>query len=109
MTAGIALAPAISQPGTAVLKGADNSGTSHSVGSFVRTGAPCTTSGWWKCLDSEAVDRTRWFAQGDLLPAATFHVAQKKLLFAAQGVTVFQRRSTWQLVRPASEQDEQSA
>lgn len=103
-TPDIALAPAISQPGAIAINASDNSGTpSASVGSFVKTGAPCPASGWWRCQNAEALDGTRWFTKGDLLPAATFRVAQRKFPFAAMNATVFQRRSIWELVRLASE------
>jgi hypothetical protein len=100
---GAALEPALSPPGAPLSHGGDNNGMPASVGSSVGTGAPCPASGWWQCQDSEALDGTRWFAQGALLPAATFRIPQKKLLFASPEVTVFQRRSTWRLVRSALE------
>jgi hypothetical protein len=40
-----------------------------SIGSYVTTGTPCPASGWWRCEESHALDGTRWFAQGSLLPA----------------------------------------
>lgn len=99
VTTAVALAPAISNPGATVLLGVENSGMAASVGRFVRSRASCPASGWWHCQDSAALDGPRRFAHGDVLPTATFHIAQKKLLFASQNVTVFQRRSTWKLVR----------
>jgi hypothetical protein len=98
----VELAPAMPQPGTPLLQAVDNTGTAV-VGSLARTGAPCHASGWWKCQDAEALDGTRWFAEGDLLPVATFSVPPKKARFLKQDATLFQRRTVWQLVRQASE------
>jgi hypothetical protein len=105
---GIPLAPAIVQVGTLAAQDVDHSGTSARVGSFVRTGTLCPASGWWQCQDSDALDGTRWFAKGDLLPAATFRIAKQKFLIT-RDVAVFQRRSTWQLLRPASGPGEHTA
>lgn len=69
------------------------------VGSYVKTGASCPASGWWRCEDSNALDGTRWFAQGSLLPVATFIVAPTGFGKSAGGDQVIQRRSGWQLVR----------
>jgi hypothetical protein len=99
----VTLAPAISQPGTIALLGADNSGKPADIGRFVRSGAPCPASGWWQCQDPEALDGTRWFAAGDVLPIATFRVWEKKVLFAPRDDKVFHRRTTWQLVRKTTE------
>jgi hypothetical protein len=72
------------------------------IGSYVRTGEPCPASGWWRCEDSQAVDGTRWFAQGSLLPAATFRVSPA--IFGKRRIPeIIQRRSMWQLVRYANE------
>lgn len=42
------------------------------IGTVAKTGEPCAASGWWRCEESQALDRTRWFALGSLLPPATF-------------------------------------
>jgi hypothetical protein len=68
------------------------------IGSFVRTGAVCTASGWWRCQETEALDGTRWFGHGVLLPAATFS-APPGILKNANGPSLIQRRTVWQLVR----------
>jgi hypothetical protein len=60
------------------------------IGSVAPSSASCPASGWWRCDDSEALDGTRWFAAGSLLPRASF----------AQRV---RRHSSWTLVRLASE------
>jgi len=70
------------------------------LGTFARTGDPCPASGWWRCEEPHALDATRWFAQGTLLPAATFQVPAG--VFAkSSGPDVIQRRSGWQLMRHA--------
>lgn len=72
-----------------------------SVGCYIKTGESCPASGWWRCEDSNALDGTRWFAQGSLLPVATFIVPSGGFGKAAGGDQVIQRRSGWQLVRNA--------
>jgi hypothetical protein len=70
------------------------------LGAYVRTGDVCPASGWWRCEEPHALDSTRWFAQGSLLPAATFQVPAG--VFAkSNGPEVIQRRSGWQLMRHA--------
>jgi hypothetical protein len=101
----IQLAPAIAQHGSARAVDSAISGTPAKVGSFVRTGTPCPASGWWHCQDSEALDGTRWFSQGDLLPAATFQIEAPKFRFKTGDAALFQRRSNWQLVRQTSQPD----
>jgi hypothetical protein len=71
------------------------------VGSFVKTGSACPASGWWRCEESHALDGTRWFAQGSLLPAATFRVPPRTFGRSANAPEVIQRRSLWQLMRHA--------
>jgi hypothetical protein len=70
------------------------------IGTYVRTGDPCPASGWWRCDDPHALDATRWFARGSLLPVATFQVPTG--VFSRPGGPEFiQRRSGWQLMRHA--------
>jgi hypothetical protein len=70
------------------------------AGTHLRTGDPCPASGWWRCVEPQALDGTRWFAQGSLLPAASFQVPAG--VFAKSGgPEVIQRRSGWQLMRHA--------
>jgi hypothetical protein len=76
------------------------------VGSYVRTGEPCPASGWWRCEQSHALDGTRWFAHGSLLPAATFKVPPGVFGRSSGGPEVIQRRSSWQLVRYAHAEHE---
>lgn len=70
-------------------------------GSFAGTGLPCPASGWWRCEDSHALDGTRWFALGSLLPPATFAVAPGIFGRAANAPKAIQRRSAWRLMRLA--------
>jgi hypothetical protein len=76
------------------------------IGSYVKTGEACTASGWWRCEESHALDGTRWFAQGSLLPVATFQVPKGVFGKTAGGPEMIHRRSAWQLVRYANGPDE---
>lgn len=59
-------------------------------------------SGWWRSAESHALDGTRWFAQGSLLPAATFALPLGAFGKAAAGTPkTIQRRANWMLVRLA--------
>jgi len=94
---------ALAEAGAPVLSGemggAESQAASRAaVGSYVRTGETCPASGWWRCEETHALDGTRWFARGSVLPVATFQVPPG--VFArADGPEVIQRRSLWQLVR----------
>jgi hypothetical protein len=103
------LAPVTGRHGSSAPQGLDIGDTQVSVGNFVRTGTACPAAGWWRCQDSDALDGTRWFAKGDLLPAATFSLAQPKFRFSRPDMQVYQRRSTWQLVRQTTEPGETGA
>lgn len=69
------------------------------IGSVAKTGAACPASGWWRCQDSHALDGTRWFGAGSLLPAATFRAQLHGR--ASTHPAWIHRRSAWQLVRHA--------
>jgi hypothetical protein len=71
------------------------------VGSFAGTGFPCPASGWWRCEQSHALDGTRWFAQGALLPPATFAVPPGVFGRSTNTPKSMQRRAEWRLVRLA--------
>lgn len=71
------------------------------IGSFSSTGIPCPASGWWRCEESHALDGTRWFAQGSLLPPATFAIAPGIFGHSATAPQAIQRRSAWRLMRLA--------
>ena len=80
-----------------------------SVGSFAVTGAPCPASGWWRCEQSHALDGTRWFAQGALLPPATFTVPPGVFGRSTNTPTSMRRRGEWRLVRLADASDQGSS
>ena len=71
------------------------------VGSFATTGLPCPASGWWLCDDPRALDGTRWFAQGSLLPPATFALPPGGFGRSANSAKSIERRGAWRLVRLA--------
>jgi hypothetical protein len=71
------------------------------VGSFAATGVPCPASGWWRCEDPRALDGTRWFARGSLLPSATFALPPGAFGRSAPGTRSIERRGAWRLVRLA--------
>lgn len=71
------------------------------VGSFAATGVPCPASGWWRCEDPRALDGTRWFAQGSLLPSATFALPPGAFGGSAHGAQSIERRGAWRLMRLA--------
>jgi hypothetical protein len=79
------------------------------LGTWARTGEPCPASGWWRCDDAQALDGTRWFARGSLLPVATYNMPARWLGKSAAGPAAIQRRSSWQLVRHAAGPDGASA
>jgi hypothetical protein len=70
------------------------------LGTNVKTGEVCPASGWWRCGETHALDGTRWFPRGSMLPAATFQVPVG-MFGRSAGPEVIQRRSTWQLMRLA--------
>jgi hypothetical protein len=95
----VALAPAVMP--TSGLEQIAGDREQITLGANARTGDVCPASGWWRCEDPHALDGTRWFAQGSLLPAATFQVPAG--VFAkSSGPEVIQRRSGWQLMRHAA-------
>lgn len=71
------------------------------VGSFAATGIPCPASGWWHCEEPRALDGTRWFARGSLLPPATFAVPSGGFGRPAKSPRPIERRGAWRLVRLA--------
>jgi hypothetical protein len=74
-------------------------------GACAKTGSVCQASGWWRCEDTGALDGTRWFAQGSVLPAATFRVPAGLFGKANSAPGLIRRRSSWQLVRQAARPD----
>ena len=71
------------------------------IGCIAKTGLQCPASGWWRCEEPHALDGTRWFAVGSLLPAATFEVPSAAFGRTFGRAQAIQRRSIWQLVRHA--------
>ncbi|GAB3433449.1 T6SS immunity protein Tli4 family protein [Massilia solisilvae] len=76
-------------------------GANTPPGTYVKTGEPCPASGWWRCEESAALDGTRWFASGTLLPAATFQLPTGVFAKQAASPPIIRRRSNWQLLRHA--------
>lgn len=96
---GLEQALAASEPGNMAAGAAPFNHVDMAIGSVAKTGWACPASGWWRCEDSQALDGTRWFAAGALLPAATFRALPRR-----NGVAhaeLIHRRSAWQLVRKA--------
>ncbi len=85
----------------------DSDGTAGqaTLGHYATTGSPCPASGWWRSEESQALDGTRWFARGSLLPAATFAVPPGVFGTAADAPKPVQRRAKWQLMRLAQAPD----
>ncbi|GAB3452304.1 hypothetical protein GCM10027321_00810 [Massilia terrae] len=83
------------------LAAGDASAASAPLGSCARTGELCPVSGWWRCEDAEALDGTRWFGQGGVLPDATFSMPPAWFAKNGGGPPVIQRRCSWKLVRRA--------
>lgn len=83
----------------------DANGDRAGIGTFSSTGVPCPASGWWRCEESHALDGTRWFAQGSLLPPATFTVAPGIFGHSSNAPQAIQRRSAWRLMRLADAPD----
>jgi hypothetical protein len=98
------LAAAVPADGNGTMGANGKTGLMATVGTFAGTGTSCPASGWWRCADTHALDGTRWFAQGELLPPATFRLPAARFRTATDA-GVFQRRSHWQLVRQVPNQN----
>jgi len=68
-------------------------------GRVARSGEPCPASGWWRCLDAQALDATRWFAAGTALPPATCRLAGGGLKRRPGDEQLIARQAGWQLMR----------
>ena len=97
-SASVPLAPALMCGAGLDLAAED--GPSIQPGAYVRTGETCPAGGWWRCEEPHALDGTRWFARGGVLPTATFQVSAG-VFGKSAGAEVIQRRSVWQFVRHA--------
>jgi len=99
----------LAQPTPAAAAGITTAGSGPGImerqqvatGSFAATGIPCPASGWWQCEDPRALDGTRWFARGCLLPSATFAVPAGAFGRAGGASRSIERRGAWRLVRLA--------
>jgi len=89
---------ALAQAGMPAAAPGPGAPTPVALGACSRTGEACPASGWWRCEETHALDGTRWFARGSLLPVATFQVPPK-VFGRTAGPEVIQRRSMWHLVR----------
>lgn len=67
-------------------------------GRTLRSADVCPASGWWRCVDEQALDGTRWFARGAVLPPATYRLSSGSTTRHGQLIT---RQSGWQLMRLA--------
>jgi hypothetical protein len=101
----VQLAAAISAAPVATLAMANSAGAVPQapvpLGSYASTGAPCPASGWWRSEEPQSLDGTRWFAQGSVLPPATFVVPPEVFGRSGTAPKAIRRRGTWQLVRHA--------
>lgn len=70
-------------------------------GKTVRTGALCPASGWWRCTDEQALDKSRWFAQGMVLPQASYQLPAGGITRRPRTVQLIRRQASWQLMRLA--------
>jgi hypothetical protein len=68
-------------------------------GRTLRTADVCPASGWWRCVDEEALDGTRWFARGAVLPPATYRFSTGANARLGQQGQLVARQSGWQLMR----------
>lgn len=71
-------------------------------GRTLRSAEVCPASGWWRCVDEEALDGTRWFAHGVVLPPATYRFSTGANARLGQQGQLVARQSGWQLMRLAS-------
>jgi hypothetical protein len=71
-------------------------------GRTLRSAEVCPASGWWRCVDDEALDGTRWFARGAVLPPATYRFSNATRPGLGQQVQLMARQSGWQLMRLAA-------
>lgn len=72
------------------------------TGALVMSTAACPASGWWECMETKALDGTRWFSRGHLMPPATMPVSIN-LVDKIKGRPEFARvMASWRLVRAAN-------
>jgi hypothetical protein len=71
-------------------------------GHVVRSGATCPASGWWRCIDDQALDGARWFAEGAGLPPATYQLSGAGMRRRLPHPQLLTRQSAWELMREAA-------
>jgi hypothetical protein len=71
-------------------------------GHVARSGATCPASGWWRCIDDQALDGTRWFAEGAGLPPATYQLSGAGMRRRLPHPQLLTRGSAWKLMREAA-------
>ncbi|WP_332875680.1 T6SS immunity protein Tli4 family protein [Massilia sp. S19_KUP03_FR1] len=79
----------------------DEEMTIVAVGRIVRSAESCPASGWWGCVDADALDTTRWFARGVVLPPATYRLTGGGLKPRPGDEQLIVRQAGWQLMRLA--------
>jgi hypothetical protein len=73
------------------------------AGAEVMSALACPASGWWECAETKALDGTRWFARGNLMPPATVPVSVS-LAEKIKGAPEFARvKANWRLMRVAEQ------
>lgn len=68
-------------------------------GTIAESGMACPASGWWRCADAQALDGTRWFGRGQILPVATLPQRLSLLERFKSTPTVASRNAAWIFVR----------
>jgi hypothetical protein len=71
-----------------------------SDGHVARSGDACPASGWWRCIDAQALDGARWFAHGATLPMATYCLPAGGMQRRLRHDHLVARPGGWQLMRP---------
>jgi hypothetical protein len=71
-------------------------------GHVARSGATCPASGWWRCMDDQAMDGARWFAEGAGLPPATYQLSGAGMHRRLPHPQLLTRGSAWKLMREAA-------
>jgi hypothetical protein len=70
-------------------------------GKTIRTGELCPAGGWWRCTDEQALDKSRWFAQGMVLPQASYQLPAGGIARRPRTIQLIRRQTSWQLMRLA--------
>lgn len=70
-------------------------------GAIRESGMTCPASGWWRCVDVLALDSTRWFARGQIVPMATLRQELSWLERRNGMADVTSQPAAWEFVRHA--------